>query len=144
MIPTNKSHEGGPMPDVGGALVLGLPPKDLGGVMQPMGMARVPRAVDKARSSSPNHTVASLLELLPKNTYANAPRTFPSVAPTPKFSVVWIISSLAHAERVRRALPIDKHTLRLSHLDDQEVRGDEEDGGAEGPPRSASSRTGSL
>jgi len=84
--------------------------------MQPMGMARVPRAVDKARSWSPNHTVASLLELLPKNTYANAPRTFPRVAPTAKFSVVWIISSLTHAERIRRTLPIDKHTLRLSHL----------------------------
>jgi hypothetical protein len=79
-------------------------------------MARVPRAVDKARYWSPNHTVASLLELLPKNTYAKAPRTFPRVAPTEKFSVVSIISSLAHAERIRRTLPIDKHTLRLSHL----------------------------
>jgi hypothetical protein len=56
--------------------------------MQPMGMARVPRAVDKARSWSPNHTVASLLELLPNNTYANAPRTFLRVAPTLKFSAV--------------------------------------------------------
>ena len=84
--------------------------------MHPMGIARVPRAVDKARSWSPNHTVASLLELFPKNTYAKAPRTFPSVAPTPKLSEVWIINSLTHAERIRRTLPIDKHTLMLSHL----------------------------
>ena len=84
--------------------------------MQPIGMARVSRAVEKARFWSPNHTVARLLELLPKKTYANAPRTFPSMAPTEKFSVIWIISSLAHAERIRRMLPTYKHTLRLSHL----------------------------